>query len=87
MDPAAGAPSASGAPNMTTSPPPIVRGEPVQVADGVFVIPDNRIELVPNVGIVLGDRAALVVEAASVRAMAPTCWTRRGGWRVTASCT
>jgi len=41
---------------------PLVRGEPVEVADGVHVIADNRVPLVPNVGIVLGDRAALVVE-------------------------
>jgi glyoxylase-like metal-dependent hydrolase (beta-lactamase superfamily II) len=51
---------------MTTLPEitdrPLVRGEPVEVADGVHVIADNRVPLVPNVGIVLGDRAALVVE-------------------------
>ncbi|WBB58311.1 MBL fold metallo-hydrolase [Streptomyces sp. WMMC500] len=42
--------------------PPVVRGEPVQVADGVHVIPDGRTELVPNVGIVVGEEAALVVD-------------------------
>lgn len=42
--------------------PPLVRGEPVEVADGVFVIPDRRVGAVPNVGIVVGDRAALVVD-------------------------
>ncbi|CCH31158.1 MBL fold metallo-hydrolase [Actinosynnema sp. NPDC047251] len=41
---------------------PIVRGEPVEVAEGVFVIPDGRVPLVPNVGIVVGERAALVVD-------------------------
>ncbi len=41
---------------------PLVQGEPVEVADGVHVIADNRVPLVPNVGIVLGERAALVVE-------------------------
>ncbi|MBW4720385.1 MBL fold metallo-hydrolase [Saccharothrix obliqua] len=41
---------------------PIVRGEPVEVADGVFVIPDGRVRLVPNIGIVVGTRAALVVD-------------------------
>lgn len=35
---------------------------PEEVARNVFVIPDHRIELVPNVGIVLGERAALVVD-------------------------
>src|SRR5918998_2992543 len=33
-----------------------------EVADGVWVIPDRRVPLVPNVGIVLGDNAALVVD-------------------------
>ena len=46
----------------TTAPPPIVHGKPVEVADGVFVIPDGRVPLVPNVGVIVGDRAALVVE-------------------------
>jgi glyoxylase-like metal-dependent hydrolase (beta-lactamase superfamily II) len=35
---------------------------PEQVAANVYVIPDHRIDLVPNVGIVLGERAALVVD-------------------------
>lgn len=39
-----------------------IAGEPVEVADGVHVIPDNRTPLVPNVGIILGDEAALVVD-------------------------
>jgi glyoxylase-like metal-dependent hydrolase (beta-lactamase superfamily II) len=33
-----------------------------EIADGVWVIPDRRVPLVPNVGIVLGDDAALVVD-------------------------
>lgn len=41
---------------------PRVTGEPVEVSDGVFVIPDGRVSLVPNVGIVLGDDAALVID-------------------------
>ncbi|MFE0023783.1 MBL fold metallo-hydrolase [Amycolatopsis sp. NPDC059021] len=49
-------------PEVHLAPEPIVRGEPVEVADGVFVIPDNRVPLVPNVGIVAGTRAALVVD-------------------------
>ena len=42
--------------------PPVVGGSPEEVADGVFVIPDGRVPLVPNVGIVVGERAALVVD-------------------------
>jgi glyoxylase-like metal-dependent hydrolase (beta-lactamase superfamily II) len=41
---------------------PIVRGEPVEIAQGVFVIPDNRVSLVPNVGIAVGENAALVID-------------------------
>jgi glyoxylase-like metal-dependent hydrolase (beta-lactamase superfamily II) len=44
------------------SPSPIVRTEPVEVADGVFVLPDERVPLVPNVGIVVGGHAALVID-------------------------
>lgn len=46
-----------------THDPPLVTGPPVEVADGVFVIPDRGVELVPNVGVIVGDRAALVVDA------------------------
>jgi glyoxylase-like metal-dependent hydrolase (beta-lactamase superfamily II) len=42
--------------------PPVVAGEPVEIAAGVFVVPDRRVPLVPNVGVVVGDRAALVVD-------------------------
>jgi glyoxylase-like metal-dependent hydrolase (beta-lactamase superfamily II) len=35
---------------------------PEEVAAGVHVLPDHRIDLVPNVGIVVGERAALVVD-------------------------
>jgi glyoxylase-like metal-dependent hydrolase (beta-lactamase superfamily II) len=45
-----------------TAPPPIVGGSPVEMADGVFVIPDGRVPLVPNIGVIVGDRAALVVD-------------------------
>jgi glyoxylase-like metal-dependent hydrolase (beta-lactamase superfamily II) len=64
--------------------PPVVTGEPVEVANGVFVVPDGLVPLVPNIGIVVGDRAALVVDTAMgprngeiVRAMAE----RLGGGR------
>ncbi len=44
------------------APPPRVQGEPVEVAPGVFVIADRRVPIVPNVGIVLGADAALVID-------------------------
>jgi len=43
-------------------PSPVVTGKPRQIADGVYVIPDGRVPLVPNIGIILGDRTALVVD-------------------------
>ena len=49
-------------PDVHTAPDPLVRGEPVAVADGVYVIPDRRVPLVPNIGIVVGERAALVID-------------------------
>jgi glyoxylase-like metal-dependent hydrolase (beta-lactamase superfamily II) len=42
--------------------PPVVSGNPEEVADGVFVISDGRVPLVPNIGVVVGERAALVVD-------------------------
>lgn len=49
-------------PNVGTIPAPLVQGEPREITDGVFVIPDQRNPVVPNVGIVVGDRAALVID-------------------------
>lgn len=46
-----------------TSAPPVIDGRPVEIADGVFVVPDGRVPLVPNVGVIVGDRAVLVVDA------------------------
>jgi glyoxylase-like metal-dependent hydrolase (beta-lactamase superfamily II) len=48
--------------NAEMPPPPVIENEPTEVADGVFVIPDGRVPLVPNVGIVVGERSALVVD-------------------------
>ena len=45
-----------------TPPSPVISADPVEIAEGVYVIPDGRVPLVPNVGIVLGSRAALVVD-------------------------
>lgn len=39
-----------------------------QLAERVHVIPDGRVEFVPNVGIVVGDRTALVIDTAMGRA-------------------
>jgi glyoxylase-like metal-dependent hydrolase (beta-lactamase superfamily II) len=36
--------------------------KPEQIADGVHVIPDQRIDLVPNVGFVVGEEVVLVVD-------------------------
>ncbi|MEU0935472.1 MBL fold metallo-hydrolase [Embleya sp. NPDC005971] len=52
----------SAPPDVRDAPPPVVRGEPVELCAGVFVIPDNRVPLVPNIGIVVGERAALVID-------------------------
>jgi glyoxylase-like metal-dependent hydrolase (beta-lactamase superfamily II) len=44
-------------------PPPDVDPSGIgEIAEGVFVIPDRRVPLVPNIGVVLGDEAALVVD-------------------------
>jgi len=44
-------------------PPPDVAASGItEIADGVWIIPDRRVPLVPNVGIVVGDDAALVVD-------------------------
>lgn len=46
-----------------TSAAPVVNGRPEEIADGVFVIPDGRVPLVPNVGAIVGDRAVVVVDS------------------------
>lgn len=43
-------------------PPTVDASDPKEVADGVWIIPDRRIWLVPNIGIVLGRDAALVID-------------------------
>lgn len=45
-----------------TRPPVVADVRPVEVAEDVYVIPDGRVPLVPNVGIVVGKREALVVD-------------------------
>ena len=45
-------------------PLPIVDARfPCRIADGVWVVPDKRIFLVPNIGIVEGDKTVLVIDS------------------------
>jgi len=67
-------------------PPP---GEPlirenaaVKVSDHVYVIPDFNVGLVPNVGIVVGSRATLVVDA--VKTIQTEMQARYPGWTAAA---
>lgn len=47
-----------------TPPPPDVDPAGLrEIAPGVFVIPDGRVPLVPNIGIVVGEHTALVIDA------------------------
>lgn len=47
---------------MNASPLLLQTGDEQEIAPGVHVVPDRRVNLVPNVGIVLGDDAILVVD-------------------------
>jgi glyoxylase-like metal-dependent hydrolase (beta-lactamase superfamily II) len=49
---------------MTETPPLIPVGLTEEVAERVHVMPDQRVEFVPNVGIVVGDRSVLVIDTA-----------------------
>ncbi len=52
---------AGGAPAAT--PPPLVRENVTEkISEHVFVIPDNSVSMVPNIGIIVGSRATLVVD-------------------------
>jgi glyoxylase-like metal-dependent hydrolase (beta-lactamase superfamily II) len=44
------------------SAPAVPDVQPQQIAEGVYVIPDQRIDLVPNVGFVVGEEVVLVVD-------------------------
>jgi glyoxylase-like metal-dependent hydrolase (beta-lactamase superfamily II) len=44
-------------------PPPVISDAPPHdIAPNVYVVPDGRVPLVPNVGIVVGEREALVID-------------------------
>jgi glyoxylase-like metal-dependent hydrolase (beta-lactamase superfamily II) len=47
-----------------TQPAPLVQeNKTIKVSEHVYVIPDGRVNLVPNIGIIVGNRATLVVDA------------------------
>jgi glyoxylase-like metal-dependent hydrolase (beta-lactamase superfamily II) len=47
-----------------SQPPPLVQeGKTIKVSEHVYVIPDGRVNLVPNIGFIVGSRATLVVDA------------------------
>jgi glyoxylase-like metal-dependent hydrolase (beta-lactamase superfamily II) len=47
-----------------TQPPPLVQeGKTIKVSEHVYVIPDGRVNLVPNIGFIVGSRATLIVDA------------------------
>jgi glyoxylase-like metal-dependent hydrolase (beta-lactamase superfamily II) len=50
------------APAVTPPPPMVKPGELRKVSDHVEIIPDDSVQLVPNVGFVVGDKAVLVVD-------------------------
>lgn len=45
------------------APPMVVGGTTVEIVDHVYVIPDQRVSLVPNVGIIVGAESIMVVDA------------------------
>ena len=50
-------------PTVSEPPLPIVDARfPCRIADGVWIIPDKRTPLVPNIGIVEGSKAVLVID-------------------------
>jgi len=44
------------------SPPVVKEGTTVKLSEHVYAIPDERVPMVPNVGIVVGNRATLIVD-------------------------
>ena len=47
----------------TPAPPYVLQGKTIKVSEHVWVIPDGRINLVPNIGIIAGRNATLVVDS------------------------
>jgi glyoxylase-like metal-dependent hydrolase (beta-lactamase superfamily II) len=52
---------------MVESPPLVAEGATETIGDRVHVIPDRRVPFVPNAGIIVGDRATLVIDTAMGR--------------------
>lgn len=51
------------APTALTPVPPLVReGDTQKISEHVYVIPDHSVQLVPNVGIIVGERGKLVID-------------------------
>lgn len=49
--------------NQAQPPPMVQEGKTIKVSEHVWVIPDGRVNLVPNIGLIVGNRATLVVDA------------------------
>jgi len=47
----------------TPAPPYVQAGKTVKVSEHVWLIPDGRVNLVPNIGIIVGSKATLVVDS------------------------
>jgi glyoxylase-like metal-dependent hydrolase (beta-lactamase superfamily II) len=47
----------------TPAPPYVQQGKTTKVSEHVWVIPDGRVNLVPNIGIIAGSKATLVVDS------------------------
>lgn len=64
--------SACGGEPANGAPPMVPAGQTVELTEHVYVIPDNRVSLVPNVGIVVGDESVLVIDTGMGPANAET---------------
>jgi len=47
----------------TPTPPYVQAGKTIKVSEHVWVIPDGRVNLVPNIGVIVGSKATLVVDS------------------------
>src|SRR3984885_10929855 len=66
-------PGSNGNMGPRADPPPLVDARfPCEIAEDVWVIPDRRIFLVPNIGIVVGKKAALIIDCG----LGPQCGQR-----------
>jgi glyoxylase-like metal-dependent hydrolase (beta-lactamase superfamily II) len=57
-----GAPSAAQAPAKGSAAPVVKEGTTVRISDHVFLIPDEKVGMVPNVGIIVGSKGTLVYD-------------------------